>query len=299
MFGILDYRAAKLFLILFGIPNYILRIFLIVGVPYSAYLLTKDFVSGEGYTPFAEILIFLVAFAITTTIAELIVLFLYEKVFKFIFNLLVDVIPSEGRDIDEAMKVVYGSAIARDLFFVNGKKVSEWTDQDIEKVIKHVNFWFRDKSRERFYMIRGFCAEHYPEALGKNDVNLEPLQSKFKENNIHIDIKEQILCNKQYRTIIYQLLFVIYFSNELNSDGFGELIIIAVGVIIAYFGTKKIQELYGNLIKKLKKFFPNKIQTINKDDADEEKSFNWFVGVPIFLFVIVFISELAEAAIPL
>ena len=33
MFGILDYRAAKLFLILFGIPNYILRIFLFVGVP--------------------------------------------------------------------------------------------------------------------------------------------------------------------------------------------------------------------------------------------------------------------------
>jgi hypothetical protein len=293
MFGILDYRAAKLFLILFGIPNYILRIFLIFGVPYLAYLLTKDFINGEGYSPFAEILIFLVAFAITTIITELINLFLYEKVFKFIFNLLVDVIPSEGRNTDEAMIVVYDGEVARDLFFINGKKVSEWTDSDIEKVIKHNNFWFRDNARERFYMIRDFFTEHYPEALGKDNINIDHLQDKFKENNIHADIKEHIVSTKQYRNIIYQLLFVIYFSNELNSDGFGEFIIIAVGIIIAYFGTKKIQDLYGNLIKKLKMFFPNKNKKINKDDTNEEKSFNWFVGVPIFLFVIVFLGELA------
>lgn len=47
MFGMLDYRAHKLYLILFGIPIIILKVVTLLGIGFIAYLVGFSFVKGE------------------------------------------------------------------------------------------------------------------------------------------------------------------------------------------------------------------------------------------------------------
>jgi hypothetical protein len=43
MFGMLDYRARKLFILLFGVPVFILRWFFTLGVPLGSYVIAKNY----------------------------------------------------------------------------------------------------------------------------------------------------------------------------------------------------------------------------------------------------------------
>ena len=286
MFGLLDYRAAKLFFILFVIPTFILRVILIFGVPWISYEFTKDFIYGESWSSVGQILIFLGFFIIATLIAELINIFLYEKVFKFIFDLLVDIIPAEGRTEEQAKLVAYSGESARDLINLNKKKWSEIDYSDIEKIVRHKSIFFRHRAKERLNLIRNYCEEHYPEATGESNINLTKLEEKFKELDCHVNIFETILGNKQYRNLVYQFLFLIYFANKLNSDGLFTIIFLTLALAGAFFGSKKFQIEFGKFTKKIKKYIPKKFETKKKEDAEEKKSFNWFVGIIIFIAII-------------
>ena len=81
MFGMLDYRAHKLYLILFGIPNFIIMWLWIIGIPLLSYHLA-----------FAEYDLWIVklgASLIVLVIAELLsglVSFILDRIFFFLFN---------------------------------------------------------------------------------------------------------------------------------------------------------------------------------------------------------------------
>lgn len=95
MFGMLDYRAHKLYIILFGIPNLLLLLFSLFGLPFAYYEVGKNYTDSH----FMQIIVSLVALIVIELFWAIFVTYL-SKFYIFLFGLLVDVIPAEGRTIE-------------------------------------------------------------------------------------------------------------------------------------------------------------------------------------------------------
>ena len=129
MFGMLDYRAHKLFLILFGIPLIILNLISIFVLSFCAYLIGFNFAE----TWLIKIIFSIVSMIIIEILWTLVIFLIINKLVEFIFGLFVDVIPSEGRTKDEAMIVVFRGEKARNALKLK-QHPKEWTDELIEEI---------------------------------------------------------------------------------------------------------------------------------------------------------------------
>lgn len=205
MFEMLDYRAHKLYFVLFGIPFFIIRWLVIIGLPLAAYD-TGIHLSQERIF---QIIITVISLLIYELIAQISVQFL-DKLFIFIFNLFIDVIPAEKRTKEEALIVVRGGERARENLRISKIHPKDWKDEDLFLFQKGFFTWFFKKNAQaRFNKIR----EHF--SKNKSMVANEYTVNKIlKENNMDVSIYEKIICNPilrgmaiEYSIVLYLILF--------------------------------------------------------------------------------------------
>ena len=120
MFGMLDYRAHKAFLLMFGPLYFVYRIAVVVGLAVSIYVISFSFVDGFFYTGMVIALLIVSAEILLALLG-----WLLNKGVFFIFELFIDVIPHDGRTKEEAMWVVRAGDKA-----ITQLQLSKWNNED-------------------------------------------------------------------------------------------------------------------------------------------------------------------------
>ena len=209
MFGMLDYRAHKLYLIIFSIPNFLLALVSLFGLPFAYYGLGHNF--ADSHT--TVIIFSLIALLVIEIIWAIFVTYL-SKLYMFIFGLFVDVIPADGRNIDEAKAVVWNGERAIHFINFNKKKPKDWTYEDFEKLTTgFFNFFFKDKIIQRLEKIKDYYIEN--PKIAPNEWNT----NKFlKEKSLERDIVEKIVTDPFFRAcaIRYSIFLYLIVFNPFN-----------------------------------------------------------------------------------
>lgn len=202
MFGMLDYRAHKLFLILFGIPYFLLNIFNIFGLPYISYYIGHANFDDR----FVEILVSVIALFVISWSWFLIV-FLLNKIFYFIFELLVDVIPHDGRTEAEAKQVVFSGKKMITALEIQ-KHPSTWDSELIARASK-IDWVMRLFYHERYLrQIQAIHEEYQDDPEGETGPAIE--EGIWMDYGIPLLWQQKYLTNPIYRGVIYQTIFFLY-----------------------------------------------------------------------------------------
>ena len=206
MFGMLDYRAHKLYLIIFGIPNFLLVLISLFGLPFAYYGIGKSYADSH----LMMIVVSLLALLVVEIIWNIFVHYL-SKVYMFIFGLFVDVIPADGRNKDEAKAVVWSGEKAIFLIKFNKKKPKDWTDEDFDKLSSgFFSFFYKESIIQRCEKIKDYYVKN-PKIIPS-----EWNTNKFlKEEKLERDIIEKIITDPFFRAcaIRYSLfLYLIVFN---------------------------------------------------------------------------------------
>lgn len=206
MFGMLDYRAHKLFLLMFGIPCFVIRWMIIIGLPFVYYGIGVN-VADNRLLQIAASLFALFFIEIIVAIA---VTYL-DKFLMFVFNLFVDVIPTDGRTKEESLSVVKLGDVAIKLIEVNKKHPKDWTDEDIAFFHRGFFRWFfKDVITHRLEMLKSYYAEN--PSIQPNEWTTKDYLSK---NNLTMSVWEHLFTNQAYRVtaISYSITIVLLISN--------------------------------------------------------------------------------------
>ncbi len=209
MFGMLDYRAHKLYLMIFGIPNFLLALISLFGLPFAYYGLGKTYADSH----MMMIVFSLLALLIIEIIWGIFIHYL-SKVYMFIFGLFVDVIPADGRNEDEAKAVVWNGEKAIYLIKFNKKKPKDWTDEDFEKLTANFfSFFFKDKIIQRLNKIKNYYVKN------ANIIPNEWNTNKFlKEEKLERGIIEKVIVDPFFRAcaIRYSIFLYLILFNPFN-----------------------------------------------------------------------------------
>jgi hypothetical protein len=127
MFGMLDYRAHKLYAVLISPVVFVLSVFAIFCLPLIAYLIAARFVSQPALQFLLAVIVLLLLGIPWFFVVKVLV-----AVPLGIFNFLIDPEPADGRTKDEATMVVASGNKAIVLLKL-GRPAYEWTDEDIER----------------------------------------------------------------------------------------------------------------------------------------------------------------------
>ncbi len=201
MFGMLDYRAHKLYILLFGIPLFILNWIFILGIPFVSYALAKNFANNW----WGIFLLGVLAYLLVQIAASILGLIL-GKLIEFAFTLIVDIIPADGRTKEEAKLVTWGGEKAVALLDLGRTPPKDWTDEQFETVTKGFFAWFyQDAIIRRLDFIREYQQEN-PEYVS-NNYNDEKL---LKNNNLAIHVAEKVILNQIYRSLVISGLLLLY-----------------------------------------------------------------------------------------
>jgi hypothetical protein len=211
MFGMLDYRAHKLYQILFGVPNFLLYLFNLFGIPIICYLI--------GFLLFEEIYIQIIVSVVSLIIVEIIwgfiIIFIFEKLFQFLFGLFVDIIPHDGRSKEEAQLVVWGGEKAI-VLLESLEHPKNWREDfiyDYAKVDWAQNLFFRQKVIDRLTAV----LKHFE--LNEEEPYYDYTINKFlAENNLKMSWYERCLCNSMLRGMIikYPFFLILVVSNPFS-----------------------------------------------------------------------------------
>jgi hypothetical protein len=206
MFGMLDYRAHKLYLLLFGIPWFVIRWMIIFGLPFLYY--------GIGHQVADNRLLQIAVSLIALFIIEIFVIIgaaYIEKFFMFIFNLFIDVVPAGDRTKEEAIFVVRSGDVAIKIIELGKKHPREWTDEDAAFYHRGFFGWFfKEAISHRFEMIKNYFIENPDIAF--NEWNIKNYLSK---NNLSMSLLERLFTNAAYRAsaISYSLTLLLLLFN--------------------------------------------------------------------------------------
>jgi hypothetical protein len=230
MFGMLDYRAHKLYLILFGIPTFVinfLSLFLLPLISYYSLLYFYKLLNLEVYiSKINTIILLLVALVpliiciiISIVIVEIIWLIfclLVNKAINFIFKLIIDVIPADGRTKEQAELVLYNG----DKAIIHLKAENHPEDWDDEFMLNYAtkldwvqSLFYRNRVMHRIKFIREHFVnnpkEHYYEWK---------VETLLEDNKINVSFIERWVCNKDYRiwTIRYSFLLILLILNPIG-----------------------------------------------------------------------------------
>jgi hypothetical protein len=200
MFGMLDYRAHKLYRVLVYPVSLALLMFEIVCLPIIAYLIAINYASKL-------VLQFLLAFVLLFLL-EIPWFFVVKIVMAVpvgIFNFLIDPEPADGRTKEEA-KMVVASGDKAIWLLKSRRPASEWTDEDIDDFAK-ISIFFRGTVRQRLYAVR----EYY---IDNPDVAQSEYATKrfLKEAGLSISWLETVVTNPLVRTIAleFSVLFLVF-----------------------------------------------------------------------------------------
>jgi hypothetical protein len=201
MFGMLDYRANKLFLIIFGIPWFLLRWIAILGLPFLYYGIGLTLVDNR----LLQVGVSLVSLFIGELIWLLIVTYI-DKFFMFLFNLLVDVIPADGRTKEEALMVVKGGQQAIRMLNLSTKHPNEWSDDDFMAYKDSIfTIFFRNRIDERIEFIKDYYAQNPDEFI-----SISSIEDALKKKALEVSWLERLVCNPQWRAMAFSYGLTTY-----------------------------------------------------------------------------------------
>ncbi len=206
MFGMLDYRAHKLYLLMFGIPWFLIRWVIIVGLPFLYYGIGRQVADYR----LLQIVASLVALFVIEILAAIVAAYI-DKFFMFIFNLFVDVIPSDNRSKEEAILVVKSGEVAIKLIELDKKHPREWTEEDIAFYHRGFFAWFfKEKITHRIEKMRNYFIEN-PD-VSFNEWNVKDYLVK---NNLTMSFVEHLFTNATYRAsaISYSITLLLLIFN--------------------------------------------------------------------------------------
>jgi hypothetical protein len=209
MFGMLDYRAHKLYVLLYTVPLILLRLAAVFLIPAIAYGIGLNYGSSRVWQITIGIgSIFLVEIGFVTVQS------IFGYVFKTAFNFFIDVVPANGRSEEEAKLVLWNGEAGINLL-VFERPASEWNDEDIEIFAKKNSFlWmFRQAKRDRMHDLRDYYISN-PE-IGQSQYSAEMF---FEEHNRGANWLEQLISNRLYREWAARYVFMLYL---LIADPFG------------------------------------------------------------------------------
>lgn len=207
MFGMLDYRAHKLYLMIFGIPMFVLKLAAMFGLPLLSYALGITVADDRFWQILSSIGIAIVVEVIWLIFALIVV----SKLINFLFQLIVDIIPADGRNREEALQVVWhgDKAIIAQQF---DKQPNTWSEDLPERFINIdwvARWFFRERIENRIEKIREYYEENPEE---------QPSRSRYDEiinetgNRMRWD--EKIFTNPGWRREIYRACFFVWLLYE-------------------------------------------------------------------------------------
>jgi len=203
MFGMLDYRAHKLYLILFFIPTLILMLVSVLGLPLINYSIGLYLAENRLY----QVLISCVSLFIVEVVFLLIVK-LFTNFFQFVFSLLIDVIPHDGRSKDEATFVVWGGEAAlKDLAM--SKHPTTWVFGQIDEYVASdwvQRIFYKDVVTRRLNLIYEYYQDH-PEDSSFDEFDVNLILSK---HNLQRGWQETALTSGPVRKMFFAYSFFLY-----------------------------------------------------------------------------------------
>ena len=223
MFGMLDYRAHKLYLILFGIPSYIIHLLSLLILPIICYYSGSYFSNlinlGEYFSStIVTIISLIICTIISATIIDLIwIIFIsvISKLFKSIFELIIDVIPADGRTKEQAEYVLY-TGHKGITYLKSDEHPKNWDDELILNFAKLdwiQGLFYREIVMNRMEIVK----QHY---LENSEKVWEPwgLNKILKDNKIERSFIESFFCNRDYRTwtIKYSFIILLLIFNPIS-----------------------------------------------------------------------------------
>ncbi len=201
MFGMLDYRAHQLFLIIFGIPLFVIRWIVVLGFPLIYYSIGHSVVDGRIYSILVSLGCLVVGEITWPFIASGL-----DKLIMFIFNLLVDVIPADGRTKEEALAVVKGGQQTIEALNLSKKRPSELTDEDFMVYKRSIfTLFYRDKIDERIELIK----QHYKNS-NETRMNEYQIKNLLEKHSLQVDWLEKAICNSVIRGWVISYTFFVY-----------------------------------------------------------------------------------------
>ena len=206
MFGMLDYRAHKLYLLLFGIPWFVFRWMIIIGLPFIYYGIGLKVADNR----LLQIVASLFALFFIEIIVAIVVTYL-DKFLMFVFKLFVDVIPDDGRTEEESLSVVKLGDVAIKLIDARKKHPKDWTDEDIAFFHRGFFGWFfKDVITHRLEMLRNYFTEN-----PNIEITEWTTKDYLSKNNLSMSVWEHLFTNQTYRVtaISYSITIVLLISN--------------------------------------------------------------------------------------
>jgi hypothetical protein len=202
MFGMLDYRAHKLWILLFGIPRFVMWILAVFGLSILAYGIGLKYGSNHFWMAVIAIVLTLPIELVWALFATLI-----ERFFKFLFGLFIDVIPHDGRTKEEADLVLWGGETAITVLNVN-KPASEWADADMHKFARGewwIGWLFYGNVMERMEYLKNYYLSN-PEI----DPAYADVDSILAIEGIGAGKVELAITNPYFRSLVIRYGFLLY-----------------------------------------------------------------------------------------
>ncbi|MCB1550980.1 MAG: hypothetical protein KDJ26_03150 [Alphaproteobacteria bacterium] len=211
MFGMLDYRAHKLYWLL-ALPLRAIYWFLAIFILIASCLWASSVVDNVVL----RLLLSYVAMEIGIVIFGLFWNHVILRIHKAVFLFFIDIEPFDGRTIEQAREVLeYGKTA-----IILQKPHSKITDDDFDFLLK--NNWmgrifFSDKIRRRQYIISQKAKALVLESGEDMNISDYELQSIMKEENLEQPWYEVALTNGNIRNmIILHIVFILIFIIAQN-----------------------------------------------------------------------------------
>ena len=210
MFGMLDYRAHKLYWLIAKI-NHLIIFVLSLGLILASFFIGVNFSKSLLWQIIISILALEVIFGIFSIIIKFWI-YLTEKFFRFI----IDVVPSEGHSAEEAECILQFGDFYNVLEKLN-KFPDLWTFSDTDRLMRRLSFvykvFFGKKHRDRITKQVALLASLKSSGVSVADLNSWDIQKRFSEKNLMVPWYENMLLNDTIRSIIfkYLVLFLLYF----------------------------------------------------------------------------------------
>ncbi|NBV01087.1 MAG: hypothetical protein EBS31_06570 [Burkholderiaceae bacterium] len=201
MFGMIDYRARKFYLLLFSIPNLVFWLLTSFGYPSASYFIGANIAGVLGA---------IIAFVVIGFLWNFLAKFYMVATYGF-FSLLVDVIPHNGRSAEEAKNVVLLGDRYIDILEISSVGLADIDDSLIDRYSKHVPLaaFFGEITKQRLTALRNYYADNRD--MLPTDHRSDEL---LKQWGMYPSIFEKVLANPTYRSWLIQvfvfLLLVLF-----------------------------------------------------------------------------------------
>jgi len=200
MFGMLDYRAHKLYA-LFSVPMWLVAwITSVIVMPIVAYSVGRSL----GGSLLTQTLLSIGAMFGLEVLLTLIVKLVWT-IFEAIFFFIIDVVPVNGRSKSDALAVVRRGDVAVHLWTM-AKGVEHWTDELVEELATGSLFSrpYAERIRNRVHALRNFYLHNPSVELSEHASN-----TFLRENNLTLGTVETAITNPFTRNLILKYAFFL------------------------------------------------------------------------------------------